>query len=106
MSYFFKLKMVLGAAWSGRLPVTQYNQEGSNPFKTALVLVIFFINYKWDLSSFGLERLPCKQEAASSKLAGSTKREWLTTKQQCLVNDVGSLNIISFLRMKGGASHL
>ena len=79
---------------------------GSSPVVTAKVLVIFFINYKWDLSSIGLERLICNQEAASSKLAGSTKREWLTTKQQCLVNDVGSLNIISFLRMKGGAPHL
>lgn len=28
-------KMVLGAAWSGRLPVTQHNQAGSNPVRTA-----------------------------------------------------------------------
>lgn len=29
--------MVLGAAWSGRLPVTQYKQVGSNPIETAIV---------------------------------------------------------------------
>lgn len=28
-------QMVSGSAWSGRLPVTQYKQEGSNPFGTA-----------------------------------------------------------------------
>lgn len=28
--------MVLGAAWSGRLPVTEYNQPGSNPDETAI----------------------------------------------------------------------
>ena len=32
--------MVLGAAWGGRLPVTQYNQEGSNPFKTAKYRIV------------------------------------------------------------------
>ena len=30
--------MVLGAAWSGRQPVTLFNQEGSNPFRTARIL--------------------------------------------------------------------
>ena len=32
-------KMVLGAAGSGRLPVTQYKQVGSNPIETANVRV-------------------------------------------------------------------
>ena len=30
--------MVLGAAWCGRHPVTVFNQEGSNPFRTAFIL--------------------------------------------------------------------
>lgn len=34
VSYFFK-NLVLGAAWSGRLPVTEYKQVGSNPIGTA-----------------------------------------------------------------------
>ena len=29
------INTVLGSARCGRLPVTQYNQEGSNPFRTA-----------------------------------------------------------------------
>ena len=34
-SLYFHKKMVSGSARSGRLPVTQYKQEGSNPFGTA-----------------------------------------------------------------------
>ena len=33
--------MVLGSAWSGRLPVTEYNQEGSNPFGTAKIMGVY-----------------------------------------------------------------
>lgn len=34
-SCLLDIKLVLGAAWGGRLPVTEYKQVGSNPIKTA-----------------------------------------------------------------------